>query len=652
MCGIAGCLHFDSMKGIDRVLLQRMSETLVHRGPDGAGIYLSGPVGLAHRRLSIIDLESGRQPMSNENGTLWIVFNGEIYNFQELRGELLSKGYRFKTKSDTEVLLHLYEEKGADCLKDLRGMFAFAIWDALKKTLFLARDRVGKKPLYYYADERRFIFGSEIKAILQDPEVRREVNREALHDYLTLGYTPSPGTMFRGIQKLPPAHSLLVQEGRIETRCYWTLRHDPKWQGSLAEAEDRLLAELKEAVRIRLVSDVPLGAFLSGGLDSSLVVSLMSELVGKPVKTFTIGFENEDFSEVSFARRVARHLGTEHHEFIVKPDAAAILPKLIWHYNEPFGDSSCIPTYYVAKLAREHVTVALNGDGGDESFAGYDRYKAGKLSQILQGTPPFLLSLGARACGWLARKPGGGRRSGFLRQQHFLEAMLQYPRLSERYLRWVSYFMEEKNALYTDDFKAALASRRTADLFENYFDPRLSLGVVDRLMALDIQTYLPEDLLVKMDVATMANSLEARSPFLDQNVMAFAAGLPEAMKLKGWTGKFILRRLAVKRLPKEIVTRRKMGFAVPIGHWFRTNLRTYLLDTLLDSRSLQRGYFKREAISRVLQEHLEGKEDHSPRVWALLNLELWHRMFIDGDGAAAGPRLETKKVFIQEEIPL
>lgn len=628
MCGICGKVDFDRLK-IEEPLLRQMNRVLSHRGPDDEGIYLSEHIGLGHRRLSIIDLKRGHQPMSNEDGTLWIVFNGEIYNFQELRERLIAKGYSFKTTSDTETLLYLYEEKGFNCITELRGMFAFAIWDARRRRLFLARDRVGKKPLYYFHDGKRFLFGSEIKAILEDDSVPREVNEEVLHHYLTFGYSLSPQTMFKGIYKLPPAHFLVVEANGIQMQSYWSLHYEEKWKGSLLELEERLLEELKEAVRIRLISEVPLGAFLSGGVDSSIVVALMSQICRTPVKTFTIGFEDEDYNEIRYARQVAEYLHTEHHEFVVKPETMKVLPRLIWHYNEPFGDSSCIPTYYLAKLAREYVTVALNGDGGDESFAGYDRYKAGNLSVWLDRFPRPVLLAGSKAAALLDRW-SFGRRGRYAKAKNFLETLCRYSSLWERYSRWVNYFEEdEKEALYEEGFKRRINGNLSSELFRHRIRSEKPLGIVDQLMRLDTMTYLPEDLLVKMDVATMAHALEARSPLLDHKVMEFAARLPEQMKLRNWTSKYILKRMGRRFLPKEIFVRPKMGFGVPIGRWFRKELKSVLREILLDPKSLRRGYFKKETLTLLLEEHLQGKRDHSFKLWALLNLELWHGMFID-----------------------
>lgn len=632
MCGISGKVDFENPK-IEESLLRRMNQTLVHRGPDEEGIYLSEHVALAHRRLSIIDLKGGHQPMSNEDGSLWIVFNGEIYNFPELRETLMAKGHLFKTSSDTETILHLYEEEGMECVTHLRGMFAFAIWDSPRRRLFLARDRVGKKPLYYFHHRKRFVFGSEIKAILQDDTVPREVNEESLHHYLTFGYSPSPHTMFKGIFKLPPAHFLVVDGNGIRIKSYWSLQYQEKWKGSLPELEERLLEKLKEAVRIRLLSEVPLGAFLSGGVDSSTVVAIMSQICQTPVKTFTIGFEDEDYSEIRYARKVAEHLHTEHHEFVVKPEAMEVLPKLIWHYNEPFGDSSCIPTYYLAKLAREYVTVALNGDGGDESFAGYDRYKAGKASTWLDRFPRLVLLAGSKAASFLDTWSSNGDRGRYTKAKNFLEALCCYSSLGERYSRWVNYFEpHEKEALYEEAFRQRLNGNLSSELFCRYLHSEEVLEVVDQLMHLDTMTYLPEDLLVKMDIATMAHSLEARSPFLDHEVMEFAARLPEEMKLRNWTSKYILKRISARFLPREILSRPKMGFGVPIGRWFRNELHPFLYDILLDTRSLRRGYFKKEILKLLLEEHTQKKKDHSFKLWALLNFELWHEMFIDRKG--------------------
>ena len=652
MCGIAGIVEMGTpgygVNGVDAEFLGRMCDLMKHRGPDDSAVYVNGgagggavSAGLGHRRLSILDLSpAGRQPMSNEDGGAWIVFNGEIYNFQELRDALEKRGHVFKSRTDGEVILHLYEEMGDACVSQLRGMFAFALWDEKKEKLLLARDRVGKKPLYYFCGGGSFVFASEIKSILLHPRVGCEVDKSALHHYLTYGYTPSPGTMFKGIRKLPPAHILVYEKGAPRTQRYWRLKYDESLKGvGREELERRLMELLREAVKIRLISDVPLGAFLSGGVDSSAVVALMSEFMGKkPVKTFSIGFEDEDFSELKYAAIVSRLFSTEHHEFVVKPDAVEILPKLVRHYGEPFGDSSCIPSYYLSQMTRQHVTVALTGDGGDESFAGYERYKGVKVAGYFQALPAFVFKLGGRALAALQEKGIGGRGFSLKGKRRFLEAMAEERDYRRRYARWVSYFTNaQKDALYTEGFKRDLRrdgrDEDSFDIMTRVMESVDAVDAVDKALAADVETYLPEDLLVKMDVATMANSLEARSPFLDHKLMEFAASIPAAVKLEGLTSKAVLKGALKGKLPPEILHRKKMGFGVPLARWFRQELKGYVHEILLSEKALGRGYFREEAVRRLLEEHVSAAEDHGQRIWALLNLELWHRIYIDGQKA-------------------
>jgi len=612
-----------------------MSNVLKHRGPDDEGLYLSPityhpspiSVGLGHRRLSIIDLDTGHQPMSNEDGTIRLVFNGEIYNFQDLRTDLEEKGHKFSTRSDTEVIIHLYEEWGTDCLKFLRGMFALAIWDEKREILFLARDRVGQKPLCYMESNGQLIFASEIKAILQVPDIPREVNPEATHHYLTYQYVPAPLTMFKNIKKLPPAHFLVWDKGGIRIERYWQLSFRPGRTMGGEDCRERLLYLFEEAVKLRLVSDVPLGAFLSGGVDSTAVVGMMSRLSNRAVKTFSIGFEEKAYNELPFARLAAKHFKTEHHEFIVRPEALKILPKLIWHYNEPFADSSAIPTYYVAEKTREYVTVALNGDGGDESFAGYPRYRAVKLAEYYQKMPVYLRE---KLIGRLVEKlPSSAEAKTFVRRlKRFLEAISLSP--ERRYARWICFFDDRmKEGLYTSDMKQATKGIDSFKHLEDVYQQADGANFLAKTLYVDMATYLPDDLLVKVDIATMANSLEARSPFLDHKLIEFAASLPSELKLKGLTGKYILKKALKDLLPLPIRRRKKMGFGVPISNWFRNELKGYLQEVLLDKHSLKRGYFQEDYIRRLLNEHGQGHSDHGNRLWALLNLELWQRMFID-----------------------
>ncbi len=604
-----------------------MNAAIRHRGPDDDGFYFGAGVGLGMRRLAIIDLAHGQQPIHNQDQTAWIVFNGEIYNYRELRAQLESLGHKFYTDSDTEAIIHAYDQYGTDCPKYLRGMFALAIWDERTRSLFLARDRVGKKPLLYADLNGELVFGSEFSALLQHPGISRDVDYEAIHHYLTFICVPAPLTAYRAIRKLEPGHSLLWRHGEIKIERYWQLDFSKKLKISEAEAGARVVELLREAVRIRLMSEVPLGAFLSGGIDSSAVVALMAQESSEQVKTFSIGFDEQDFSELHHARRVAEHVGADHHEFIVRPNAMEILPTLVEHYGEPFADSSAIPSYYVSRETRQYVTVALNGDGGDECFAGYERYAAMRLTQRYADLP------GAVREGVIAKVvkalPGFEARPNPLRKAKRFVGVASMPTV-ERYLRWVSAFDEEmKQDLYSESFRHETATFRTASILEPWFARANGAGIVDASLLTDTMTYLPNDLLVKMDIASMAVSLEARSPFLDHHVMEYAASLPENLKLRRLTTKYLLKRVLRKLVPAENLNRRKMGFGVPIGHWFRGTMQPFLRETLLSEKALGRGLFKPEQVLEIIDQHVEGRMDHSHRLWSLLMLELWFERFID-----------------------
>ena len=628
MCGICGQLNFDPDKPVEESLIHRMCAVIAHRGPDDEGVYIDKNVGLGNRRLAIIDLSpAGHQPMSNEDKSIWITFNGEIYNFPELRKGLEKQGHLFFSNSDTETIVHLYEEHGIDCVKHLQGMFAFALWDERKRRLLLARDRFGQKPLLYAKTADGLTFASEIKALLQDSTISCDVDEGALHHYLTYGYVPTPHTAFRQIRKLPPASTLLWEEGRISIERYWTLRYTPKLTLSEEEAAEQLLTLLREATRMRLMSEVPLGAFLSGGIDSSAVVALMAEAMGEPVKTFSIGFEDQSFNELHYARQVAERYATDHHEFIVKPDAVAILPELVWAYGEPYADSSALPTYYVARETRRHVIVALNGDGGDEALAGYERYLANQLA-VRYERFPWWLREGVIAP--LARRlpEATGRKAILRRFKHFVLATDTTP--ERRYAHWITLIDNEaKNNLYTSDFRARVANVDSLSLLERAYAAADGSDFLDRTQFADVTTYLPDDLLVKMDIATMIHSLEGRSPFLDHHLAEFAARLPPNYKLRGRTGKYILKRALRDHLPKSIQHRGKQGFALPIGRWFRHELRQVAYDVLLDPRTLARGMFDGQAVRTMLDEHANGRINHRYRIWELLMLELWFRTYVD-----------------------
>ena len=626
MCGIVGIVRNDK-RDVDQALVARMCAAIRHRGPDDDGFYFEGAVGLGMRRLSIIDLKSGKQPIHNQDRTAWIVFNGEIYNYRELRAELEKLGHTFYTNSDTEAIVHAYDQYGADCPNHLRGMFAFAIWDSRKQELFLARDRVGKKPLLYAQVNGQLIFGSEFSALLLHPQVSRDIDAAALHHYLSFMCVPAPLTAYRAIRKLEPGHSLRWRAGEIQLERYWQPDFSKKIDISEREAGERTIEILRDAVKVRLMSEVPLGAFLSGGIDSSAVVALMSEESSAPVKTFSIGFEEQDFSELHHARRVAEHVGADHHEFIVRPDALEVLPLLVEHYGEPYADSSAIPTYYVARETRKHVTVALNGDGGDESFAGYKRYAAMRLAERYHRIPALLRESVVRQA--IELIPSSETKRGRIRDvKRFIQAA-SLPKV-ERYLRWVSVFdSEAKQDLYTEDFRQQTRGLAAAGTLDPWFAHANGSGIVDAALLADLMTYLPNDLLVKVDIATMANSLEARSPFLDHHVIEFAASLPEQFKLRGLTTKYLLKRMLKQLLPAENLDRRKMGFGVPIGHWLRGKLQPFLRETLLAEASLARGIFRPEAVRQLVELHTRGERDYPHQLWTLLMLELWFQRFID-----------------------
>ena len=631
MCGICGIVDYRDNIRVEEKTINGMCGRLRHRGPDDEGVYLNGgmpSVGLGHRRLSIIDLSrAGHQPMTNEDGSVQLVFNGEIYNYRDLRDELKKLGHIFRSDSDTEVMVHLYESYGEDCVSRLRGMFAFAVWDEKKRTLLLGRDRIGKKPLLYHHSGGTFCFASEFTSILASGLIDKEVDLKALNYYMTFGYVPAPLSIYKGVFKLPPAHILVLKDGDIRLKRYWQLDYSPKIRISEQEASGEVLRRLEEAVKIRLYSDVPLGAFLSGGIDSSAVVGLMSKVSGSKVKTFSIGFEESDYSELKYARAVAERFGTEHHELIVKPNAVEIIPLLVERYGEPYADSSCIPTYYVARETKRFVTVALNGDGGDESFGGYERYQAMMVSENLQKLPGYLRRI---ACGFSGILPDSVDQKDTLRRIKRFFGSAGLPR-AERYLRWVGILGEIRpDDLYSEEFLKAAKQADPLPLIGRYLDGPNKPDLLDSLLLADTSTYLPDDLLVKVDIASMANSLEARSPFLDHELMEFAAKLPSDFKVRGFTKKYILRKAVKGLLTEKNISRKKMGFGVPVGQWFRGELKGFLRETVLSGESLKRGYFRPDAVNRIVEDHISGKKDYTFQLWSLLMLELWHKKFMDG----------------------
>jgi asparagine synthase (glutamine-hydrolysing) len=614
MCGIAGIVGSANGERDVRAMLARLE----HRGPDDEGIQSSGGATLGARRLAIIDIARGHQPMTNEDGSILAVQNGEIYNFLDLKADLERKGHRFRTANDTEVLPHAYEEYGDAFVERLRGMFAIALWDTRRGRLFLARDRMGKKPLVYAQIGGGVAFASEMQALLSLP-LSRAVDETAIAQYLALGYVPPPRTGFAAIKSLRPGSYLVSEGGQIESdRSYWALSYEPKLTLSEPEALERLRAEIDEAVKVRLMSDVPLGAFLSGGLDSSAVVAFMAANSSE-VRTFSIGFAESAFDEVKYARLVAERFGTRHQEFVVEPSAAEVLPMLVRHLGNPFADSSIVPTYYVAKVAREHVTVALNGDGGDELFAGYDRYRVARFAYALDTVPPPILSLGARLAQAL---PRGRWVPAPVRRARRVGAMLPL-RGDARYLALVGYFTGRDGTFG----RLVEARGEPLALFER---ARLESGAksdLERILAIDTKTYLPGDLLVKMDIATMAASLEGRSPLLDHKLIEFVSHLPANMKFRRGVSKYLLRRLMRGVLPDEILQRPKMGFGVPVGQWMRGPLRPLVEDSLLGMPD--RPLVDRGAVRSLVDEHLSGRVDQAPRLWSLLMLELWFRYVVE-----------------------
>jgi asparagine synthase (glutamine-hydrolysing) len=626
MCGICGLYCRGGVP--ERERLTAMTKTLAHRGPDGEGLHVDGPAALGHRRLSIIDLsEAAREPMTNEDGTLWLIFNGEIYNFRELRRDLEAR-HRFRSQGDAEVILHLYEERGDDVVRAIDGMFAFALWDAKRQRLLLARDRAGKKPLFYHDGPNLFAFASEVKSLLAHPDVPRTRDPAALPLYLTYGYVPTPGTFYKGIRALPPAHFLVVTEKGCEGPTpYWTLRFQDGCVGDDREAEERFRSLLQEAVARRLVADVPLGAFLSGGLDSASVVAFMARAGGR-VRTFTIGFKGgKEYDETPHARVVAQAFGTEHTEFVVEPKALELIDRLVWHHDGPFGDSSAVPTYLLSELTRTRVTVALNGDGGDEVFAGYLRLYGGAVSERL----PRSLFGGLAAVVGLLPEPAD-RRHPLRLAKRFAEAG-RLP-LLERYLRWNAYFAGDLTGLLRPEFGPLCAPDLVLASFRAELDRNGS--TLARLLHLNFKTYLLDDLLVKVDRMSMAHGLEARSPFLDTALVEFGAALPDRLRMRWGRGKLLLRRAMKGILPPSILARGKMGFGAPLGAWFRSDLNGLVEERLLDPTSPLYEYLRPDPVTRLVRSHMTAAADLSPQIWALLTLESWLRQERVGPAKRAG----------------
>lgn len=629
MCGICGEYIFDITQKIDQSFIEQMCSLIRHRGPDDEGLYIKDNIGLGHRRLSIIDLSTGHQPIFNEDQSIAIVFNGEIYNFKELRKTLEAKGHLFKTNTDTEVIVHLYEEKAEQMLNDLRGMFAIAIWDQRNQKLFLARDRVGKKPLYYAIVDNSLIFSSEMKSLLLKKEISRELNYNSIDDFLAYQYIPAPNTIFKNINKLEAGTYLTCQNGKIEKKKYWELDYEPKMNISLKDAKDEFINLFNDAVKCRLESDVPLGCFLSGGIDSSAVVAFMRKNITDKIRTFSIGFEEEEFNELPYARMIADKFQTDHTEFIVKPNAVDVLPKLVWHFDEPYADYSAIPTYYLAQVTKQHVSVALNGDGGDESFAGYKRYIGLDIINKFKKIPISL-------------------RKNFIKNTlSILKNILPNINALEslNYLNDISLYDDEhlyiqmllifkrhfRENVFSSDFRNIIEKNNCEEKLIAIMNDGKAKNLIDKKLHVDVQTYLSGDLLPKIDRTTMAFGLEGRSPFLDQNLMQWAAKLPENIKFKDNILKYFLKESLRGILPDEILFRQKHGFSVPLGKWFSNELNDFAKDILLSEKFRSRGIFNTKYVENLLKWHSKSGMSHHHRIWALLCFEIWCRTFLDND---------------------
>ncbi|HET9906374.1 MAG TPA: asparagine synthase (glutamine-hydrolyzing) [Anaerolineales bacterium] len=622
MCGICGAVSFQPNSPIDRSTLLKMNSSLYHRGPDDEGYYADDQVGLAMRRLSIIDLRSGQQPISNELGNIWAVYNGEIYNFQEVRAALEQRGHTFKTQTDTEVILHAYEEYGDQCVTHFNGMFAIALWDAREHRLFLARDRLGIKPLYYWSDSEKLVFGSELKALLLHPDVPRLVDLAALDLFLTLEYIPAPRTIYKGISKLLPGHHLVVENRELKVTQYWDVPYNPIHQ-SEAECGEILSGLIKESVRLHLISDVPLGAFLSGGIDSSTIVGFMSQSANVPAQTFSIGFEDNTYNELPYANAVAKYFGTKHHFEVLKSDHADLMEQLVAHFDEPFADTSIFPTFLVSKLASRHVKVVLSGDGGDELFGGYDTYLADKLDQYYARLPRlFRQQVFPNVAEWLLPQPA---KKGWINKvKRMVEGGSFDP--SFQHARWMMFLnSSQKNSLYRSDLQTILDHQYTSDFFSDYFEKANSFDRLAQQQYVDVKSYLADDILTKVDRMSMAVSIEARVPLLDYRIVEFALNLPTRMKLNGTRTKSILRQAVKNLVPQFVLEKPKEGFSIPMKRWLCTSLKPMMLD-LLSNDSLQKhDYFDRQVVARWIREHLDGRVNHSHRLWALMVFEMWRQ---------------------------
>jgi asparagine synthase (glutamine-hydrolysing) len=625
MCGICGVYNFDQQPA-GKDLVQAMCSKLAHRGPDEQGLYVHNNVGLGHTRLSIIDLKSGQQPIHNEAKTIWLTVNGEIYNFRHLRNELEKQGHVFYTQTDSEVIVHLYEQYQEDAVKYLRGMFCFAIWDKTKKKLIIGRDRMGQKPLVYWHDQKKLVFASELQALLEAPWIKPEIDLDALNLYLSFLYVPAPKTMFKNVKKLLPGHYLVVQNDKVRVNKYWELNPKINPKQSFREYKQGILDRFDEAVKMRLVSDVPLGVFLSGGIDSSAIVAQMSRHLTN-IKTFSVGFENKRYNELEFARIIAKKFSTDHHQLIIQPKAIEIMPKLISRYGEPYADYSCIPTYYLSEFAARHVKVALCGDGGDECFSGYYRYTAAAIAEIFDFLPGFLSRFISRSA--VRFIPAGDDiRSTCWQAKRFFQSLNYSP--VKRYLNWISCFSSmEKQQLFNKDIFAMIRPEADFDYLNSYYRTTATGDFADKTRQVDMDTYLPNDLLVKTDIASMANSLEARAPFLDHEFIEYVSQIPHDLKLHNFKNKYIFKKAYQGILPNTIINRKKQGFGIPIGQWFRNELKDYAYSVLLDKNAFSIKFFEPGYLRYILESHIEGKTDNGYKLWTLLMFELWAKEFIE-----------------------
>jgi asparagine synthase (glutamine-hydrolysing) len=624
VCGICGKLNFDPQRPVAESLVRSMAQAISHRGPDGEGVHIEGQLGLGHRRLAIIDLTTGQQPLSNEDGTVWIVFNGEIYNYQDLRSGLLSRGHRFKTKSDTEVIVHLYEELGEKCVEMLRGMFAFAIWDSRAETLLLARDRVGIKPLYYWMNGRSLVFASEIKALLTDPEIEPQVQTAMVDRFLTFNYLPGEATLFRRINKLPAASCLLARNGRVTVSPYWDLDFTPHPQG-LKKAASELEALLEECVRLHMISDVPVGVLLSGGVDSTAMLGLAAGKSEHSLSSYTLGFTSPGITdERPYARLAARTYGSRHHELsITATDFQGFLPEYVWHMEEPVCEPPAIALYFVSKLAKNYVKVLLSGEGGDEAFGGYQNYRSTlwlerskRLLKPLNGTISAGLSL-------LNRSIGSARIAKYAPLMSTPFDSYYYSRTSSP----ASFFNAGVSSFYSDEFAASVHKEQSLQVVKKHLERAAGYDLLSKMLYVDTKTWLTDDLLLKADKMTMANSVELRVPLLDHRLLEFAASLPSNFKVRGFTTKYIAKRVLNRRVPREILDRRKVGFPVPYESWLRSEMKDWLWALLLDQEAVARGYFKKQAVEYLLSENARSG-NYSKELFSLAVLELWHRVFL------------------------